>query len=149
MTSPSTTHSAAPATELEPGVHIPSEHVDSDSGRLLGGHCEHCQLSAYPAPPRCPSCLGPLAARPLAAEGKLYSYAMIHAGPRGRRLPYTVGYVDLPDGTRLFAHVAADDDTHLRTDMPVRLSLHPDGSGYRAIWTPSWPSAPNKEVADA
>jgi uncharacterized OB-fold protein len=108
-----------------PGVRLPRAHVDDDGGspRLIGGHCDRCGVTAYPVPAQCPGCLGPFALRPLSATGVLYTYSVIHVGTPDRPAPYIVGYVDLPEGARLFAHVAETDEERLRPGMAVRLML--------------------------
>lgn len=42
----------------------------------------------------------------LSRRGKLYSYSLIQGGaPAGFQVPYAVGYVDLPEGIRLFCQL--------------------------------------------
>lgn len=112
------------------------DNTDPSTPRLLAGHCEGCRITAFPAPAQCPRCLrSPLPPRALPTEGILYSYSVVHVGPSGWPVPYTVGYVDLPGDVRVFAHVADTDESVLRPDLPVRLDLAAAGDGaYRATW---------------
>jgi len=41
----------------------------------------------------------------LSRTGTLYSYSEVHVAPRVFTTPYVVGYVDLPEGVRVFAQV--------------------------------------------
>jgi uncharacterized OB-fold protein len=118
------------------GEWVPRAHADTNGDTLIGGHCPRCQISIYPAPAQCPGCLGPLSATALSDTGTLYTYSVVHIGPRGRPVPYTVGYVDLPEGARVFGHIDETDESRLRPGMTVRLRLRECEGGYRAVWTP-------------
>lgn len=58
----------------------------------------------------------------LATEGTLYSWSVVHVAPKSWRVPYVAGYVDLPDGVRVFAHIVGAEPDTLTMDMPVRLT---------------------------
>jgi len=38
-------------------------------------------------------------------RGLVYSFSIVHAGAQSWHKPFTVGYVDLENGVRLFAHL--------------------------------------------
>ena len=42
---------------------------------------------------------------PIGRRGVLYTYTVIHQLPQGYDEPFAVGYVDLDDGVRVFAHI--------------------------------------------
>ena len=99
---------------------------------LIGSECADCAARLFPPVALCPECLGeslePLA---LARSGRLYSYSTVHVAPRGWAVPYVAGYVDLPEGVRVFAHVV-DADDRLAMEMEVELTtavLGADGDG--------------------
>ncbi|MGO3843923.1 MAG: Zn-ribbon domain-containing OB-fold protein [Alcaligenes pakistanensis] len=50
--------------------------------------------------------------------GTLYSFSTIHVSA-ARATPYTLGYVDFPNGVRVLAHVRCEDVSALYCDMPV------------------------------
>ncbi len=54
------------------------------------------------------------------AEGLLYSWSVVHVAPKPWVTPYVIGYVDLPNGVRVFAHIGGDPEL-LKVDMPVRV----------------------------
>jgi len=89
---------------------------------LIGGCCGGCGARSFPRALVCTECMSediePVA---LGTEGTLYSYSVVHQAPKGWRVPYVVGYVDLPDNVRVFAHLDADPKT-LAIDMPVTLA---------------------------
>ena len=63
----------------------------------------------FPIAPVCNVCRGEAMSRqPLAADGTVYSYTVVHTGPAAWTKPYAVGYVDLSDGVRVFSHLRSD-----------------------------------------
>lgn len=93
-----------------------------------GSRCRACGRVHYPAKRVCLACreeteMEPV---PLSRRGALYTFTVIHVGLEGFRAPYAVGWVDLPEGLRLFAPLlAGDPETQLRIGMPVEMVLHP------------------------
>jgi uncharacterized OB-fold protein len=97
----------------------PTEHVDAV---LTGGRCSGCGQFVFPTRAFCPACLTEtVAPAPLTPSGSLYSYSVVHIAPQGWQVPYVVGYVDLPEGVRVFAHIEGG-DTQLYPDMPVEFT---------------------------
>jgi len=41
-------------------------------------------------------------------EGVLYAFSTVHVAPKKWTSPMRIGYVDLPDGVRVFTHLAGD-----------------------------------------
>lgn len=116
---------ADPALAAEPHYVAP-ELVTRDADghpRLAAGRCRACAAESFPKAAVCPQCLSEdIEAVMLGRDGVLYSFAAVHAAPPGWRLPYVLGYVDLPEGVRVLAHIAAP-EKDLRVDMPVRLEV--------------------------
>jgi uncharacterized OB-fold protein len=83
---------------------------DRDSLRLRGGRCGECGALSFPKAQVCTECLSlDIQDTALSGEGVLYSYSRVHLAPKGWDLPYVLGYVDLPEGVRVLAHI--DDKT--------------------------------------
>jgi uncharacterized OB-fold protein len=78
---------------------------EARKGTLVASECPACAALAWPPLARCHQCLGEVRERRLGESGRLYSYSVLHAGPPGWPLPYAVGYVDLPEGVRVFTHL--------------------------------------------
>ena len=97
----------------------------ADDGRptLIGSECADCATRVFPPVVLCPECMGenvaPLA---LARTGRLYSYCTVHVAPRGWAVPYIAGYVDLPEGVRVFTHVVDAAEDRLSMEMEVELT---------------------------
>jgi uncharacterized OB-fold protein len=108
-------------------------HGPDGSLHLCGAECTACGTRIFPAAPVCPSCnaeqLKPLA---LGATGTLYAYSTVHIAPAVWQVPYVIGYVDLPEGVRVFGKVAGTDgvDAGLAPDGTVRVCIEEDdGAG--------------------
>lgn len=88
---------------------------------MVGTECERCHHKTFPPAEVCSNCLsGELTPVRLSREGVLYSYTVVHVAPQDWRTPYVIGYVDLPEGVRVFANVAGGPE-ELRVDAKVRL----------------------------
>jgi uncharacterized OB-fold protein len=81
--------------------------IEAGTVRLHGSQCAHCGQSAFPPHPSCPSCGAETGQDTvhLSPVGTLYSFSEIHIAPKGFATPYAVGYVDLPEGVRLFGQI--------------------------------------------
>lgn len=116
---------------------------DDDGPFLNGSRCGHCGTVMLGKRGRCTKCWATDRIEPLAIgrRGRVYSRTVIHAAPSGYVGPYTVGYVDLPEGIRVFAHLESGPDSPaigdevqlgivpLRTDNGTALT----GPRYRRI----------------
>lgn len=82
--------------------------VVADKPILIGSRCAACETVFFPSRQICGRCGsdGRVTEVELSRRGRLYSYTVIYKGPRGFRTPYAVGYVDLPEGVRVFAPLA-------------------------------------------
>lgn len=78
---------------------------DSSEGVvLLGNRCEACKKVFFPKKYVCPECFdGELREVPLSKKGKLHSYTLSVMGIPGMETPYVVGFIDLPEGIKLFS----------------------------------------------
>ncbi|MEK6592975.1 MAG: OB-fold domain-containing protein [Pseudomonadota bacterium] len=105
--------------------------------RLLGVQCNDCGMKVFPVTDVCPDCLSSsLRTMTLGGNGKLYSYTTVHVAPPGWETPYVVGYVDMPEGVRLFGKVKAGGPDALRVDMPIGVRVVADGDRYRYYFEP-------------
>lgn len=96
-------------------------HDSDGEPSLVGSGCRHCDALVFPSAPVCPACMSEsMDARWLSREGTLYSFTTMHVGPEHWTKPYTVGYVDLLDGVRVFAHLV-DGARHI--GEPVELTI--------------------------
>ncbi len=77
--------------------------------QLIGSRCAKCGNAAFPPHRRCPACGAEDGQAELALSpvGTLYTFSEIHVAPEGFSIPYAVGYVDLPEGVRVFGQIDA------------------------------------------
>jgi uncharacterized OB-fold protein len=76
---------------------------------LIGGRCGACGLCMFPRAPVCSSCTSEeVTAQQMPKSGTLYAFSVVHSGPRRWLKPYVVGYVDLPNDVRVFAHLKGE-----------------------------------------
>ena len=83
-----------------------------DDGRavLIGGACKDCGNRTFPRAPVCCVCMREnIAAEPMPREGILYAFSRVHVAAKKWKKPMCIGYVDLPNGARVFAHLADGD----------------------------------------
>ena len=103
----------------------------ADDGRptLIGSECRDCATRVFPPVALCPECMGEdIAPLALGRSGRLYSYCTVHVAPRGWAVPYIAGYVDLPEGVRVFTHVVDAAEEQLSMEMEVELTTAVLGS---------------------
>jgi uncharacterized OB-fold protein len=118
--------------------------------RLHGSKCAQCGSAAFPPHPICPAC-GAQSGQgtvELSPVGTLYTFSEVHIAPKGFATPYAVGYVDLPEGVRLFGQIEGRATT-LRVGQQVAVTLGPvrtEASGAAVI---SYRFRPSQGSADA
>jgi uncharacterized OB-fold protein len=101
---------------------------DGDEVVLVASACTACDAVAWPPAARCHACWGAVTPRRLATSGTLYAFTTVHTASPGTEVPYVIGYVDLPDGVRVFTPLRGD-TSRLRIDGPVTLHGAADASG--------------------
>ncbi len=98
----------APTCAPQP-MSLPGDALAADAeGRsvLIGAVCRSCGSRMFPFAPVCPACMSEEMARePMPRLGTLYSFTIVHVGPKNWQKPYALGYVDLENGVRVFSHL--------------------------------------------
>lgn len=91
-------------------------------GKLVGSRCSACGMLVFPAVGICSQCLSE-ATEPYAfgGQGTIYTFTVLHTAARGWRSPYVLGYVDLPEGVRVFTHLSGVPPEQFRIGMPVSM----------------------------
>ena len=110
-------------------AYFPASRPWTEAGgtvRLHGSKCAHCGVVAFPPHPMCPSCGAERGQDTveLSGVGTLYTFCEIHIAPKGFATPYAVGYVDLPEGVRLFGQIDAK-ASELKIGQQVAVTLGP------------------------
>lgn len=99
--------------------------VENDLVHLIGSHCKKCRQNYFPAREICPKCFsqGEMEKIRFSNKGKLYSYSIVHVGPKQFEPPYAVGYVDFPEGVRVLGQLTTIDPGQIKLDMDVQADL--------------------------
>lgn len=89
---------------------------------LLGARCRSCGRTFYPRAARCLDCLAAdLEPLRLPRDGTLECFTTVHMPSVGIAPPYSVGYVRLAEGLRIFAPIEAG-ERMLGVGMKMRLA---------------------------
>jgi uncharacterized OB-fold protein len=101
---------------------IPSR--SGEKPNLFGNRCKGCAQISFPPRKICSKCFGEEMERvPLSSRGKLYTYTIIGYPPPGLAAPYAIGYVDLPEGVRVFSIITDWDQKSLKVGTDVELTI--------------------------
>jgi len=113
------------AEELKQALNIAGDALaEKPDGtvRLIGTECADCGHRVFPPTPVCPECMSENVSRiELSETGTLYSWSAVRIAPRDWKTPFIAGYVDMPEGVRVFAHMVDIDPEALSFDMKVRV----------------------------
>ncbi|HJM42671.1 MAG TPA: OB-fold domain-containing protein [Nitrospinota bacterium] len=112
----------------EAGLSRNPEGAEAPEWVPRGCRCGACGRVFYPAKRICLTCERATEMQPvhLSRRGVLYTFTVIHVGLEGFRPPYAVGWIDLPEGVRLFAPLlSGDSETPFRIGTPMEMVLHP------------------------
>lgn len=106
---------------------------------LVGSKCECCKKVFFPKKQVCPNCFdGELKEVPLSKRGKLHSYTLSVMGFPGIETPYAIGFIDLPEGIKLFSVLTDYEpwDKVLKIGMEMEMvigKIKQDESGNKII----------------
>lgn len=92
----------------------------------MGSACRNCGKVSFPKKPFCPSCFNEDQEDvPLCSRGKLHTFSQSAMGPRDMAHPYIIGFIDLPEGIKLYSIITDCDpwDQVLKIDMEMRMVI--------------------------
>jgi uncharacterized OB-fold protein len=91
---------------------------------LMGVKCGTCKKVFFPKKEVCPVCFdGELREEPLSMRGKLHTFSRTEIGVTGLEVPYVYGFIDLPEGIKLFGLITDCEpwDKVLRVGMEMEI----------------------------
>jgi uncharacterized protein len=95
-----------------------------DGPVLLGSHCRACGQVLFPSKQVCLNCLSTdVELIHLSRDGKLYTYTTVYLPSEHFSPPYTVGWIELPEGIRVFSQVRGWQERPLKIGMDMRMSI--------------------------
>lgn len=97
---------------------------DGEHAQLLGGRCKACGHVAFPQPSQCLLCRSPeVETYALGGEGELFTFTTVHQRAAHFEPPFTVGYVRMPSGVRVFSQLREIDGVNFEVGMPMRVEI--------------------------
>jgi uncharacterized OB-fold protein len=96
------------------------EEID---GKLVqrGNRCRDCGKTSYPAVELCPFCSSDNVEKvPLSTRGTLFSFTITRVPVGPYKPPIIGGYIDLPEGTRVFGQIRAGEE-EIKPGMRLRV----------------------------
>lgn len=95
-----------------------------NGGILLANKCKACGQIFFPKVVFCLSCLNEdLDEVQLSRRGRLYSYTIGYMPSMHFQPPYAIGYVDLPEGVRIFAPLEIVEGKPFQIDMEMEVLI--------------------------
>lgn len=92
--------------------------------RLIGRKCKKCGKIQFPQKGVCMYCLSDDGEDVLIGEhAKLFSFTTTYSPAANFQPPFTVGYLELPEGVRIFSQIREEEDVSLRIGMDMELEL--------------------------
>jgi uncharacterized OB-fold protein len=95
-----------------------------EGGILMGNKCKSCGQVFFPKVVFCLTCLNEeMEELKLGRRGKLYSYAIGRMSSMHFEPPYAIGYVDMPEGLRIFAPLKMTEDKPFKVGMNMEVVI--------------------------
>ena len=86
----------------------------------MGNKCKACGKTSYPAVELCPFCSSDKTEKiPLSTVGTVFSFSITRVPVGPYRPPIIGAYIDLPEGTRVFGQIHANEN-EVKTGMKVK-----------------------------
>ncbi len=97
---------------------------DAEGGKLLGNKCKSCGQIFFPKAQFCFTCFNKSMEEVVLSRcGKLYSYTIGHMPSTHFQPPYAVGFVDLPEGVRVFAPLKMTENKPFKVGMDMEVVI--------------------------
>jgi uncharacterized OB-fold protein len=97
---------------------------NAQGAQLIGNKCKSCGQIFFPKVSLCLNCFHhDLEEIFLSSQGELYSFTTAYMPASGFEPPYTVGYVILPEGIRVFAPLKEIEGKHFQIGMTMKLII--------------------------
>lgn len=97
-----------------------------DEIRLVGSRCLACGKVAFPQKPVCPVCFSDgIETVPLSKNGTLHTFACSVMGPIGMETPFVMGFIDLPEGIKLYSLITGTETwgRDLKIGMAMEMTI--------------------------
>ena len=97
---------------------------DAEGVKLLGNKCKSCGQLFFPKAKFCSTCFNKdMEEVVLSRRGKLYSYTIGHMPSTHFQPPYAIGFVDMPEGIRVFAPLKMTEGRPFKVGMDMEVVI--------------------------
>ncbi|MFH0768411.1 MAG: Zn-ribbon domain-containing OB-fold protein [Chloroflexota bacterium] len=97
---------------------------DAEGGKLLGNKCKSCGQLFFPKVQLCYNCFKKdMEEVALSRRGKLYTYTIGHMPASHFQPPYAIGFVDMPEGVRVFAPLKMIENKPFKVGMDMEVVI--------------------------
>jgi uncharacterized protein len=91
---------------------------------LLGCQCRSCGQTFFPRKTVCLNCLSEdLKLINLSSYGKLYTFTTVNMASEHFQPPYAIGWIQLPEGIRVFSQIRGWQEKPLKIDMEMQMYI--------------------------
>jgi uncharacterized OB-fold protein len=91
---------------------------------LIGSKCRSCGQVFFPSKPVCLNCMSKeIGQIRLNRDGKLYTYTTVYMAAEHFPPPYTVGWIELPEGIRIFSQIRGWQEQPLKIGMKMCMHI--------------------------
>lgn len=95
-----------------------------EGGVLLANRCKSCGQIFFPKAIFCLACFNnDLEELKLSQKGQLYSYTIAHMPSMHFHPPYAIGFIDMPEGVRIFSPLVIDKNKPFRVGMEMEIVI--------------------------
>ena len=97
-----------------------------DGMTLAAYKCKACERIHFPKPTLCLDCCADvLEPVPLSRRGRLFTYTIVHMPASHFQPPHAAGYVDLPEGLRIFVPLDIVESKPFQVGMEMEINIGP------------------------
>jgi hypothetical protein len=109
---------------------------DRSSIHLVGARCSRCGRHFFPKREICPSCFdqGEMAAVALEGRGKLATFTVVRRSLGNKKLPYALGYIDIPENIRIFSSLTDCDPERITIGMDMEVVFEEEETEEGRTW---------------
>lgn len=98
--------------------------TEDSGGVLLANKCKSCGEIFFPKARLCLNCIKEdMEEIVLGRRGKLYSYTIAHMPSTHFEPPYAIGYIDMPEGVRIFSPLKMVNDKPFKVGMEMEVVI--------------------------
>ena len=111
---------------MKTGVPFKEGLIEEVSGKgiLVGCKCKQCGKVIFPIRKVCLNCLNrDLERLNLSRNGKLYSFTIVHMPSEHFQPPYAIGWIELPEGIRIFSQIRGWQEQPLKIGMKMQIQI--------------------------